>query len=324
MEETTDEWWECPLFAPPGSVIPRLEGVSAEEQRVPSALAALSHVLYDEETPQERAELIREHGNRFFRHGPRFQKEAVRLYTEAIGVGCDVPEVIAANYNNRAAAHLKLCNYGYALQDVRKCLDAEPHNVKAMLRGAVAANSLHRFSEAVELCEQALRFLPPPGVANLLQKEKKRAETALHKEAAKDQARQARDEEKLEENLRVRRALQARGVQLGAPLYSQQLRTDPNTVQFGEDGRLIWPVLFVYPDLPSQGLDDQSNHCDLVCEFHEDDTFDDHLEVSCSSLSLGLEVHILIAHWVRRSCSPTLAHPYLGTNISSIEQRISR
>mmetsp|Transcript_6797 Transcript_6797/g.13877 ORF Transcript_6797/g.13877 Transcript_6797/m.13877 type:complete len:171 (+) Transcript_6797:668-1180(+) len=106
MEETTDEWWECPLFAPPGSVIPRLEGVSAEEQRVPSALAALSHVLYDEETPQERAELIREHGNRFFRHGPRFQKEAVRLYTEAIGVGCDVPEVIAANYNNRAAAHL--------------------------------------------------------------------------------------------------------------------------------------------------------------------------------------------------------------------------
>mmetsp|Transcript_6801 Transcript_6801/g.13904 ORF Transcript_6801/g.13904 Transcript_6801/m.13904 type:complete len:194 (+) Transcript_6801:1192-1773(+) len=193
-----------------------------------------------------------------------------------------------------------------------------------MLRGAVAANSLHRFSEAVELCEQALRFLPPPGVANLLQKEKKRAETALHKEAAKDQARQARDEEKLEENLRVRRALQARGVQLGAPLYSQQLRTDPNTVQFGEDGRLIWPVLFVYPDLPSQGLDDQSNHCDLVCEFHEDDTFDDHLEVSCSSLSLGLEVHILIAHWVRRSCSPTLAHPYLGTNISSIEQRISR
>ena len=33
-------------------------------------------------------------------------KEAVRLYTQAIDVGCTDPPVAAANFNNRAAAHL--------------------------------------------------------------------------------------------------------------------------------------------------------------------------------------------------------------------------
>lgn len=67
MAET---WEDLPLFAPKGTEIPRVaEGDTAEG--ISPALGALSHVLYDEESPQEISELLREDGNRLFRRGKR-------------------------------------------------------------------------------------------------------------------------------------------------------------------------------------------------------------------------------------------------------------
>lgn len=60
------EWADIPLFAPPGAKIPDLSQVPDDE--VPSpALGALSHLLHDEETPEEASDLLRDEGNRYFK-----------------------------------------------------------------------------------------------------------------------------------------------------------------------------------------------------------------------------------------------------------------
>lgn len=65
-DEDISEWADIPLFAPPGSQVPNLSTVPGDE--APStALSALSHLLYDEESPREKSELLRNEGNRYFK-----------------------------------------------------------------------------------------------------------------------------------------------------------------------------------------------------------------------------------------------------------------
>lgn len=63
-----DDWHDCPLFAPADAKIPQISGNDSAEA-VPSAIGALSHLLYDEETPVEASELLRDEGNRHFKRG---------------------------------------------------------------------------------------------------------------------------------------------------------------------------------------------------------------------------------------------------------------
>lgn len=64
----------------------------------------------------------------------RSYKSAIAKYTAAINVHCDVPDVAAAPYANRAAVELKLGNYQRALADSESALKWQPHNVKARYR----------------------------------------------------------------------------------------------------------------------------------------------------------------------------------------------
>lgn len=59
---------EIPLFAPAGHEIPRLAADQTAED-LPPALGALSHLLYDEESPEEKAEALREKGNELLKRG---------------------------------------------------------------------------------------------------------------------------------------------------------------------------------------------------------------------------------------------------------------
>lgn len=68
--DETNEWDDFPLFAPDGAKIPQLAEDSSGEN-ISSAIGALSHLLYDEETPLEASELLRDEGNRYFKLGGR-------------------------------------------------------------------------------------------------------------------------------------------------------------------------------------------------------------------------------------------------------------
>lgn len=67
--QLSEDWTDIPLFAPEGAQIPDLSDAS---DRAPShAVGALSHLLYDEETPEEKSELYRSEGNRLFKIGTK-------------------------------------------------------------------------------------------------------------------------------------------------------------------------------------------------------------------------------------------------------------
>lgn len=67
---TMDDWEAFPLFAPEGAEIPRVDADNADG--INPTLGALSHILYDEETPEEISEQHREIGNRLFRRGKQY------------------------------------------------------------------------------------------------------------------------------------------------------------------------------------------------------------------------------------------------------------
>lgn len=69
-QEESLEWDDFPLFAPGGTSIPRFAEDGSTESST-NAVAALSHLLYDEETPLEASELLRDEGNRHFKRGQR-------------------------------------------------------------------------------------------------------------------------------------------------------------------------------------------------------------------------------------------------------------
>lgn len=95
--------------------------------------------------------------------------------------------------------------------------------------------------------------------------------------------RDKRKQEKAEKNLyaeqqKLLSVIKSRGINLVSYYFekvskledmefpSPELRIKmPNKVHFGEDGKLVWPVLFGYPEVEA---------CDYIKEFHEDVTIE--------------------------------------------------
>lgn len=72
MAETDDAWTELPLFAPQGATIPN-DTTTTDT----AAMSALSHLIYDDDTPEEASELLRERGNRSFKLGKRYVTDSL-------------------------------------------------------------------------------------------------------------------------------------------------------------------------------------------------------------------------------------------------------
>lgn len=177
-EADLPDWADFPLFAPSGAEIPKFDnsaddGAPTDDNvSTPAALSALSHLLYDEETPEEASDLLRDEGNRHLRRGKRYvlsffdinmqqplflldvmsapfnpsnlsivifyhrsgTRVAIQKYTDAIHTAEGNTVATAAALANRSAAELKLGNYGRALADAEASLRMQPRQVKAHYR----------------------------------------------------------------------------------------------------------------------------------------------------------------------------------------------
>ncbi|TNN72338.1 Sperm-associated antigen 1A [Liparis tanakae] len=89
-------------------------------------------------------------GNHLFKCG-QFG-DALEKYTEAIDgcaeAGIDSPEDLCILYSNRAACFLKNGNSSDCIQDCNKALELQPYSLKALLRRAMAYESLERYIKA--------------------------------------------------------------------------------------------------------------------------------------------------------------------------------
>jgi tetratricopeptide (TPR) repeat protein len=90
--------------------------------------------------------MYKEKGNNFFKSGQ--YAEAEMQYSLGLkSVPGDHP-ILAALYNNRAGARLKIGSYNEAIQDCNKVQEIEPNEVKSLLRRAQAYEALEKWDEA--------------------------------------------------------------------------------------------------------------------------------------------------------------------------------
>jgi len=102
---------------------------------------------------EEAATEFKTKGNEQFKNGC-FQA-AVDLYTEGILV---FP--IAALFNNRAMANMRMENWGSVISDATACIGLDPTNGKASYRKGCAFVGLGKLKEAAAAFKQAVEFEP--------------------------------------------------------------------------------------------------------------------------------------------------------------------
>ncbi|XP_004699453.1 tetratricopeptide repeat protein 4 [Echinops telfairi] len=247
-------------------------------------LACLQSIIFDDErSPEEQAKTYKDEGNDYFKE--KDYKKAMISYTEGLKKKCADTDLNVVLYTNRAAAQYHLGNFRSALQDVMAARKLKPCHLKAVVRGALCHLELRNFAEAVSWCDEGLQI---DG------KEKKLLDTRVKADKLKRMAqrdlRKAKLKEKKEQdqNETLIQAIQARNIRLvsGAAGEDEDSASEgpgalsldgPDAenpcgarVTLDEQGRLGWPVLFLYPEYAQS---------DFISAFHEDSRFIDHLMV---------------------------------------------
>ncbi|KAA8497601.1 Tetratricopeptide repeat protein 4-like [Porphyridium purpureum] len=270
------DWEEFPLFAPDGAAVEELD-LSASAQRS-TAYSALSHLLHDDETPEERAELLRDQGNRCFKYGD--YRTALELYSRAVECKCTDDQVASMNLSNRAFAHLKLGNFGRAIEDCERARALDSSNYKAAFRQACAELELGRLEHATEHARIALEWLKvnrPELEKEISSTEHFIASVGLQQQKL-DRMRQVAEDSKsqtLRAEEELQKMLESRSTVVGHYLFAQQKQCEPNgpRVVVDDSGAepkrsLSWPVMIVYPE----EFGDEELRCDIIADFHEDST----------------------------------------------------
>ncbi|KAM9242701.1 tetratricopeptide repeat protein 4 isoform 2-T2 [Dugong dugon] len=221
-------------------------------------LACLQSIIFDDErSAEEQAKTYKDEGNDYFKE--KDYKKAVISYTEGLKKKCADPDLNVVLYTNRAAAQYYL--------------------------GALCHLELKNFAEAVSWCDEGLQIDA---------KEKKlvatRAKADKLKRTEQRDIRKAKLKEKKEQNQNetLIQAVKARNIRLiseaagededsaseglGELFLDGLISENPYgaTMSLDDQGRLSWPVLFLYPEY---------GQSDFISAFHEDSRFIDHLMV---------------------------------------------
>jgi len=273
----TEENWEeeikrIPLFNMKNDEITQEQIDSSPEWQ------ALQALKYECETPEARAEALKDDGNYNFQK--KLYRKAITAYTEALKEKHNDFQLSATLYTNRAAANFHLGNNRSALNDAMRALHYKPEHMKALNRCAVCCFDLEKYDECVSWCEKGLAV--EPSEAKL---------TELARKAAHQQKQQERDRRK-EENRKVKdmtkltkliSAIEERNVTIECKdkkmsqkrLIEKVVQSDPLKPHYGklyldQTNLLHWPVYFLYPE---------SNQSDFIEDFNEMHTFADHFEI---------------------------------------------
>ncbi|GFQ79442.1 tetratricopeptide repeat protein 4 homolog [Trichonephila clavata] len=240
-----------------------------EDEEMPALFEALQQLKYDpsENTPEELAMAYKEDGNTTFK--AKKYRWAVDSYTKGIEAKCENNELNAQLYANRATSHYHIGNYEKALKDAIESKKFKPDHLKAYQRGAMCCFQLKEFDDCISWCDEGLQVAPED--KNLMEMKKKSVEEKRIIEQNKKSSR-AQEVKKKKDLKMLKRAMKARGIVLADENFENSI-VHP-TLQYAQvhlkAGRLVWPVLFMYPEYGTT---------DYIHEFHEDASLLDHLNI---------------------------------------------
>lgn len=232
-------------------------------------LQALQALLYDG-TSEEIAANFKDKGNEAFKRGQPGHRDALIFYTKGINEKPNDALLMSQLYNNRAAVHLALKNFGFAARDAALSIASDQSNVKAFWRAAKASLSLKKISEAEIFCQKGLDLFPENADLIAFKSEIEAARARFENERARNEADKAVGM-KLENGMRQRGvryhadAEKLAFIELGPGIFGSdapRASVDPST------DRLLLPVVFLYPPL---------GQFDFIQSASEDTCLYDHL-----------------------------------------------
>lgn len=251
------------------------------EEPLHPLVEGLQQLKYSEEenTPEELALSYKEDGNFHFKN--KKYRMSIISYTLGLRTKCSDPILLAALYNNRAAAHYMLKNYRSSLNDSKQAIKLKSDYVKSLERAAHCCFEIKDFDQCDELCDSILEMNPTKKEILKLKTKVLFERSKLEDEARKNRVKEtklAREEEKL---LSV---IKEKGIKLellddGKIPKLQDLEPRvpalmQNKVHLDGNNKLVWPVIFLYPEF---------QETDFVQNFHEDITIKEQLEELFSS-----------------------------------------
>jgi len=230
-------------------------------------VAAIRALMVDD--PVVDAENYKEDGNAALQDAKRKGKFYFRVplekYTKAIMCRHPDPKANAVYYSNRAQVHLLLENYAKALMDAREAMSLDEKNVKAAYRAARAALALDRLDEAEATVSYAKTLEPESVDLDKLQRKveaRRRQLQAVEERSRTDTAATRRPA------MALVSALHARGLRVGP--YQHRSLSHGRVIRMGEDGKLLFPMLVLYPE---------TQQSDLLEDVPEDAVLSDQLDV---------------------------------------------
>lgn len=124
-----------------------INNLKSEEstQTVSERPAYITSVMESTEENFKIAEDYKQKGNESFKNSK--YTEAVELYTYAIDANIILPKA-APYFSNRAMCHLKMENYGLALEDAKIAIHCDPTFVKGYYREGSAYLALSKLTDA--------------------------------------------------------------------------------------------------------------------------------------------------------------------------------
>ncbi|KAG8228931.1 hypothetical protein J437_LFUL007323, partial [Ladona fulva] len=236
-------------------------------EQISPLMQGLQNLKYDaeENTPEELASNYKEDGNFNFKY--KNYRLAILSYTEGLKAKCGNAVLNAQLLNNRSASQFMLGNYRSSLKDAEACLRLDPSHSKARARAIQCCTKMRNYDNCLKHCDSYLAYDPIDTKMQQIRTEtislKKRADRDSRLEARKMKAKTAASEA-------LMKALRDRGVTLfqeedeEPQLESLHPAAEGAKVTFGEDGRLSWPCVILYPEY---GISD------FVQQWHEDITF---------------------------------------------------
>jgi len=287
--KTTDEEIDCPLFM---DKLP-------EDPSTNPGLSAISSLIYDHSTPEERAENFKEEANRLFRLKKKeYYQDAIKYYTRAIDEHLSDPLKNSVYYSNRAAVNLLLGNFGKVISDCDVAISLDPSNIKSYFRASTASLGLDKLEAALDYCDRALLIGNNPEI----QKQRDKVLDKIDKMQKIKQKEQEAKEKKRNEEESIFQNLKLRNIVMGEPLFDMMNQYTPYTsektnrfVTADQRGMLHWSVLFLY---------EEHHQSDFIQDFCELDTIGDHLRVMfpasqkrLDNLSAGSQNEVAFAQW---------------------------
>ncbi|KAJ9516376.1 hypothetical protein QJQ45_011032 [Haematococcus lacustris] len=242
-----------------------------------------------EATPEERAETFKVNGNKKLQVGLKAKnkillREAVEFYSKGLAEGCGNAKLNSVLLSNRSHVESLLGNWRKALDDAEAALRQDPTNIKvsdctaaclpvldetsvlrrrATFRAARAALKLRLPAQALQYVHQGQALDPGAPEWPDLVKE------AAAVQAVQQAAAKARAEEEAADAAAnsLADAIVARGIKMTGPQVRTEKSWKPSLD--GPGGRLVWPLLVLYPESMVQ---------DVIEAAGEEDTLGEHLD----------------------------------------------